>query len=407
MTVFPLPTDYLLSFPFEEHNAEIQEMWSAFRAGNPLRTPIILGLNARYFLLNPSLNQRQVTFRRYSENPHVMFDLQLEFQRWSKFNLVQDTELGLPEKWKVWVDLQNYYDATWLGCELEYPDDEVPDVRPAFSDCPEKLMERGLPDPFGGTMADGLRYWERFKERAEKEVFFGRPIEVAEPSFGTGMDGVFTVACCLIGPETVCEMLLCDTERIHQIFGFIAEALVAKVKAWRQKCDLPYPVDGFSTGNDCLALISARTYREHILPYDRLIYDTFATEKNRTLHLCGDAGHLFQTLNTELGITTFDTGFPVDFAALRRTLGPEVTIQGGPHIEMLRSSSMEEVATETRRILESGVLEGGRFVLREGNNLAPLTPPENVAAMYGAGRRFGFCRDGYHRWNPVDRKRLN
>lgn len=34
-------------------------------------------------------------------------------------------------------------------------------------------------------------------------------------------------------------------------------------------------------------------------------------------------------------------------------------------------------------------MEGGRFVLREGNNLAPCTPVENVEAMYGAGKIFG------------------
>jgi uroporphyrinogen-III decarboxylase len=42
-----------------------------------------------------------------------------------------------------------------------------------------------------------------------------------------------------------------------------------------------------------------------------------------------------------------------------------------------------------RRILQSGVLEGGRFLLREGNNLAPGTPLENTEAMYYAGREFG------------------
>ena len=47
------------------------------------------------------------------------------------------------------------------------------------------------------------------------------------------------------------------------------------------------------------------------------------------------------------------------------------------------------VREEVRRILTSGVLAGGRFVLREGNNLAPHTPLENTEAMYRAGREFG------------------
>jgi hypothetical protein len=47
------------------------------------------------------------------------------------------------------------------------------------------------------------------------------------------------------------------------------------------------------------------------------------------------------------------------------------------------------VRQEVRRICGSGVLEGGRFLLREGNNLAPGTPLENTESMYHAGREFG------------------
>jgi uroporphyrinogen-III decarboxylase len=66
-----------------------------------------------------------------------------------------------------------------------------------------------------------------------------------------------------------------------------------------------------------------------------------------------------------------------------------VQIQGGPHIEILRTGTPEQVRAETRRILQSGVLVGGRFVLREGNNLAPGTPLENIEAMYHTGRAWG------------------
>jgi len=34
-------------------------------------------------------------------------------------------------------------------------------------------------------------------------------------------------------------------------------------------------------------------------------------------------------------------------------------------------------------------MEGGKFILREGNNLAPGTPEENVAAMCAACKKFG------------------
>lgn len=35
-------------------------------------------------------------------------------------------------------------------------------------------------------------------------------------------------------------------------------------------------------------------------------------------------------------------------------------------------------------------MEGKRFVLREGNNLAPCTPIEYIRAMDEAGKKFGY-----------------
>ena len=43
-----------------------------------------------------------------------------------------------------------------------------------------------------------------------------------------------------------------------------------------------------------------------------------------------------EEIQRELGVMSFDTGFPIDFGLVRQALGPEVTINGGPHVELLR-----------------------------------------------------------------------
>jgi uroporphyrinogen-III decarboxylase len=381
--------DRLADFDFEQHNAEVREVWAAYRAGTPVRIPIILGTNTRYFLREPTANPEGLNFRRYSESPDVMFEAQLRHTRWSRFNLLQDAELGMPERWQIGVDFQNYYEAAWFGCPLAYYDGEVPDTQPVFADCPERVMERGLPDPFGGLMAKGLDYYAHFLERAGRETFLDRPIAVNLPGFGMGSDGPLTVACNLFGPVFVCTAMASEPTRLHRLLDFITEATIRRIAAWRQRFNVPTPSDGYGLADDSIALISTRMYREHVLPYHRRIYETFGTQKGRGIHLCGDATRHFKTLRDELDIQSFDTGFPVDFGRLRRELGTDVQIQGGPHIEILRTGTPEQVRAETRRILQSGVLVGGRFVLREGNNLAPGTPLENIEAMYHTGRAWG------------------
>jgi uroporphyrinogen-III decarboxylase len=52
----------------------------------------------------------------------------------------------------------------------------------------------------------------------------------------------------------------------------------------------------------------------------------------------------------------------------------------------LQQATPEEVRAETERILNSGICDGGRFVLREGNNLAPGTPLAYMASRYAMAR---------------------
>jgi uroporphyrinogen-III decarboxylase len=383
----------LAGMDFEAHNAEVKALWEAFADRKPFRTPIIVGTTTRFFIENPNANPDGLDFRAYTEDPDVMFDAQLRFAAWSKANILQDEQLGIPDKWVVSVDFQNYWEAAWFGCPVEYLDGNVPDTRPAFADCPERVMENGIPDPFDGILARGLEYHERFLERAVREEYLGRPIEVLPPWYGVGYNGPLTVACSLFGPDWICAAMAVEPERAQTLLGFITDATVARMTAWRQRCGVPIPEDNCGGMDDSIPLISVRMFREHILPHLRRLYDTFGTSKGRAIHLCGDATRHFPTIHEELGVSDFDTGFPVDHGRLRRELGPDVIIRGGPHVEMLRSAGPAEVYAETVRILGSGVLEGGMFVLREGNNLAPGTPLDNTEAMYRAGREHGYRRE--------------
>jgi uroporphyrinogen-III decarboxylase len=141
--------------------------------------------------------------------------------------------------------------------------------------------------------------------------------------------------------------------------------------------------------DDSIQLISTEMYEDLVFPFHKRLVDTFSEGGPNGIHLCGDATRHFPFLRDHLNMQSFDTGFPVDFTWLRETLGPDVEIQGGPSAPFLVEASPGEVSEEVRRILASGIMKGGRFVLREGNNLAPGTPLENLWAMYDTVREWG------------------
>ena len=386
---------FLLDIDFEAHNAEVREVWEAYRKGSPIRVPVVLGLNVRYWLQDPRLNIEGVTWRDYIMNPKTMLEVQLRFQHWARHNLVQDWEMGLPEGWSVHVDFQNFYDPAWLGAPVAFPEGEVPYAEPILAgDRKNLLFDRGIPDPFddtkfGGWMRRNWDYYEFFKRKVEEGLEFkGRPLKTASPC-GVGIDGPFTCAYKLRGAQNLLLDMFDDPDYVHSLMDFITTALIERIKAYRKALGMPEEGDSWGFADDAIELLSVEQYKEFVLPYHKRLIRAFGKKGPNSIHLCGDAQRHFKVIKEELKVLSFDTGFPFDFAKAREELGPEVEILGGVHISLLKDGTPKEIEREVVRIFNTGVLEGGRFVLREANNLAPMTPPENVKAMFDAARKWG------------------
>ena len=376
---------------FEKHNAEVREVWKTYYEGRPVRVPMTLGISARYLMFNDDANPRRVTFTDLSNDPDIMLQCKLEHQWWIRHHMVYDAEMGMPAKgWAVGVDFQNYYEAVWFGCPVEYRSDEVPDARPFLTDDRKRMLfDSGLPGAFSGLMAKNKEFYEHMKRRqAEGITFKGLPIASVSPC-GLGTDGPFTVACCLRGATEMCLDLYEDPRYAEELLDFITDATIARIKEWRKYLGQPEMTDSWGFADDSVQLLSCDLYRQFVLPRHKRLVVAFARKGPNSVHLCGDAYRHFKMLRDELNITTFDTGFPIDLAKATRELGPEVRLQGGIHVTVLRDASPAGVREECRRILLSGVKENKRFIFRDANNLAPHTPLENLRAMYEAVKEFG------------------
>ena len=58
------------------HNPRQAEVWERFRQGDPIRPPVIVGTNARYYMDIPEVNVNGISFKEYTEDPAVMLDFQ-------------------------------------------------------------------------------------------------------------------------------------------------------------------------------------------------------------------------------------------------------------------------------------------------------------------------------------------
>jgi hypothetical protein len=380
-----------MSMDFETHNADVKTVWDAYRAGNPIRTPFVLGINPRYTMFDHPANPRGITFEQYLADPQLMIERQIEHSHWLRHHLPHDVEMGMPDKWGVYVDYQNTYEAAWLGCPIRFHDGQVPDTLPILADDNKRmLLDQGIPDPFEAPAMK--RAWEihEYMKRREEEgwEFMGRPIAAGGPP-GGGTDGPMTVACNVRGACEFCLDLAGDTEYALEMLDFATDAAITRIKAYRKRMGQPAKGDGFGFADDSIAMLSPAMYEELVLPRHRRLIEAFSKGGPNSIHLCGDATRHFPTLSEKLNVKSFDTGFPVDFAWLRRTLGPDVEVLGGPSVPFLEASTVSEIAAESQRILTSGIKEGGKFIFREGNNLSPAIGPEKVAVMHAAAKEWG------------------
>ncbi|MCM8762363.1 MAG: hypothetical protein NC929_03490, partial [Candidatus Omnitrophica bacterium] len=213
---------------------------------------------------------------------------------------------------------------------------------------------------------------------------------------GEGTDGPFTVAGKLRGLTEIFFDMVDDEKYFFDLMNFVTENIIRRMKEirkWRWKKngekEINFKTEHFGFADDLIANLSVERYRDFVFPFHKRIVDEFSDGSSVGIHLCGNASHLFKFLKENLNIYSFDTGFPIDFKKIREELGEDVEILGGPNIVLLKNGTQHDIIKEVKRICESGIMKGKRFIMREGNNLAPLTPIENIVSMYQATKIYG------------------
>ncbi len=365
-------------------NEEKQRIWQAYHERKPIRVPVTLGANPRTVLFNKLWNPKEISFEEYFSDASALVEIQLQFMeyRTQVLNQYCDSPVGRPEEWTFYVDNQNSYDSLYFGTPIEFRDGQVADTTTILSGSNKnRIFEMDIHHPLDNPFVKKcLRRYEDIKGIAESLSYHSMTFRVQPPLMG--FDGHLTIATCLRGEELYADIYM-DPDYVRRLMDFIHRAVIIRNRAVAKLFGREaFSGAGGSFADDSIQLISPETYEELVLPFHRAWYSMWSAEGPHSIHLCGDATRHFPTIQKELHVNSFDTGYPVDHGWLRRTLGNDVQIMGGTEAPLLLEGTTEQVYRRTREILESGVMEGGRFVLRDSNNLPPNCPEENLEAMY-------------------------
>ncbi|MDD5677563.1 MAG: uroporphyrinogen decarboxylase family protein [Kiritimatiellae bacterium] len=370
-------------------------VWQAYNERKTVRVPMRWSANSRIYLLNPELNREGYTYRGYFNDPLETITIQAHFEEYvaTVLNHYCDSPVGLPDAWTFRVDSLNTYDGSYFGSDVLFEDGQCPCAMPAYSIGElDAFLERDFSHPFDNPwIKERLEFQARVVKAAESFEYLGRKGSVAP--FCVGFDGPVTVAAILFGTDIFCLMGE-EPRKAMRLFETLTCAAVQRKKTLESLFVGGWKKTAFGgLADDSIQMISTEMYEELVLPSHELWYsetsDTQPGDFKRVMHLCGDATRHFKLIHDKLGVSSFDTGFPVDHGALRRTLGPDVEISGGPHVGLLTHGSSTDCATKTREILRSGIMQGGRYILQDGNNLPPCVPLCNLEAVYATCLEYG------------------
>ncbi len=366
-------------------NSEKAQVWQDYRQGHPSRVPVLLVTNPRVILLDPSLNPSGYSVERVQTDPraHLEVALQHALHTCTVLNQYCDSPVGVPDVWEVGMWVYNVYEAAAMGAHVTFPPGQLPSTEPFL--CGQNkiaIFSVDIEHPLEhGYYKRCLDFWNAMERIALDLRFEGRPVRVL-PWAQIGTDGPFTGGCNLRGSDFMVDMIE-DQPYAIKLLEFLTRAAIIRRRAlmsyWGDRIE---PYNGLA--DDSCAMLSPGMYQEMVMPFHKMFFEHGDSRAPRSIHLCGNASHLFPVIRRQLSVRSFDTGFPIDHGALRQDLGTETEILGGPEVRLLLCGPPQSVYQRTTEILGSGVMDGGKFILREANNLPPHCPVDNLEAMYSA-----------------------
>ena len=134
------------------------------------------------------------------------------------------------------------------------------------------------------TMA--IEHFQYLEEKRKHEDFEGRPVGKTW-LFGGGTDGPLTVACNLRGASEVAQDFYEDPQYVHDLFSFITDSIIARMKEVIAFNGNTYPSQGWFFADDSIELISTPMYKEFVLPYHKKLLQAFSLGGPNGIHLCG------------------------------------------------------------------------------------------------------------------------
>ena len=203
------------------------------------------------------------------------------------------------------------------------------------------------------------------------------------------ISGVWNEACDLRGMQQICYDVFDRPEWVKRLLEMLKQRQLRQLNALAKAAIPCVVIDETYVGMG----ISAKIFREYILPHDREL--VLAAQKEGLLvvfHNCGKSMNLLEAMadtgaNALQTLTPASSGGDVDLAQAKAMIGDRLCLCGGFDERVLMDGNAEQVRTEARRCLDAASVDGG-FILRTAGQVLDA-PRENFAALVDEASVYG------------------
>jgi len=381
-----MPEIIEIAVPIEEIEARRERVEKTRRFETPDRVPVIPAIAHR--LMVPQVG---VSFRDYYADPETMLRTQILCQKWLLENVRTDA-YSITGAWTgAWTDFQNTFEAGSLGCEIHFPDDDIPWVGEGWVKTDDDLRRLEAFDYVdNGINARQVAYRRAMIDVAEKYPvrFQGGPVFYpgANPSLTNTSDGPFGVTGDVMGQVEAFTAIYERPDFVHEVLRIVTGKMIQWLDFCAEEMNLSRPID-FAWTDDLAVSLSAATFREFALPYNQQM--RFHFDGRASLHMCGKSDHLLAIFRDDLQIDEFQGfGYQVDLDRVAQEMAGRVVLLGNVSPMLIHSGTPEQIREATRQVIEKLAPHRG-LIIQDGSNIPPGTPLENINAMTEAAELYG------------------
>lgn len=367
----------------------------ALRFEKPDRIPVLHYLGARYWL--PHIG---VSFPEYFSGPRAQLEAQLRGGKWILENIRSDYNRIV-----LVPDFMFVEDASAFGGDVIFPDNDSPWVaRPHLLQKNDDLEALRRVDFVCTGLHGRLLDWHaKMKVLAQEyEIRFRDGVRLPASEClvmaGSGTVGLTCLAGDLRGVEELSMDFYERPEWVRELLDIILEKTIQWVDATNRAgegrtcwCNELRDHTVF-LGDDGGAQMSPKHFAEYAVPRLKRLADYYRAKGFKIeAHNCGKADHLLEFWANEIGIDRYyGFSYRTDKRKLAEVMAGRIVLIGGVSTPVLHKGTPEEVIEDSRIAIETiAPAASGGFILMDGHNVAPGTPPENLSAMTDAAERYG------------------